>query len=138
NSRRIAARRLGKGERTLRVLPRPRNRTRPITGSSPPQLTFAALRPVTGWRLSHALAKYAVEVRQRLEADFVGDLAHPQIRIEQKILGLLDAHTGQIISEIKPGRFLEHFTKIESARIHRLGHRRERKVIGLMAVNELS
>src|SRR5438046_1140907 len=91
----------------------------PVAGSSSPQSSFAALRPVTGWRLSHPLAKYSIEVRQRLEADFIGDLAHPQVRIEQKVFGLLDAHTGQIISEVKPRRFLEHFTKIESARIHR-------------------
>src|SRR6266568_5740757 len=99
---------------------------------------FAALRPVPRRRLPHPLAEYTVEMGERLEADFVCYFAYPQVRIEQKILGLLDSHTGQIISEIKPGRFLEHFAKIESAGIHRAGHLRERKIIGLMAVNELS
>jgi hypothetical protein len=32
------------------------------------------------------LLEHAVEVRQRLEADLKGNLAYPQIRIEQQVL----------------------------------------------------
>ncbi len=33
----------------------------------------------------------AIEVGERLEADFIGDFTHAQIRIEQEVLHLFDA-----------------------------------------------
>ena len=36
--------------------------------------------------MTHHLFEDAIEVRQRLETDFEGDLANAQIRIQQKVL----------------------------------------------------
>ena len=50
------------------------------------------LRPVFRGRLAQNLLEDAVEVRQRLEPDLEGNLAHAQIGVEQQVLGFLDAH----------------------------------------------
>src|ERR1035437_5624083 len=79
------------------------------------------LRPILGGRLSQNLLKHTVEMRQRLEPDLEGNLAYPQVWIEQPVFGCLYARARKVIREVTPGPFLEHLAKIKSGGFGRLG-----------------
>src|ERR1035437_398535 len=87
------------------------------------------LRPILGGRLSQNLLKHTVEMRQRLEPDLEGNLAYPQVWIEQQVFGFLDAHARKVIREVNPGHFLEHLAEIESTGVDRLGDVTEPQVL---------
>jgi hypothetical protein len=53
--------------------------------------------------------KYAIEMRERLETDFVSDLAHATIAVKQERLGFLDSYPGEVIGEDEAGRAFEEF-----------------------------
>ena len=52
---------------------------------------FRQLFSVVGGGLPGDFFEDAIEVGERLEADFIGDFTHAQIRIEQEVLHLFDA-----------------------------------------------
>jgi hypothetical protein len=78
----------------------------------------------------------AVELRQRLEADFVGGFADALVRIEQEIFHLLDADAREIIREREAGGLLEHLAEIEGAHVHLLRHILEGDFLGVLIGDE--
>jgi len=84
-------------------------------------LASGQLNAIIGRRLAEDSLEDPVEVGKRLEAYFKGDLADAQVRVEQQVLGALDAQTGQIIGEVDTGDFAEHFAEIKAARVYSFG-----------------
>ena len=76
-----------------------------------------------------------VEVGQRLKANFESDFAHPQVLVQQKVFGLLDPHTRDVVGEMQPGDLSEHFAEVKRAGVDRPGHLFKRQFLGLMLVN---
>ncbi|MDB6058204.1 MAG: hypothetical protein JWO95_2048 [Verrucomicrobiales bacterium] len=95
------------------------------------------LCPIIARRLPGNFLKHAIEVRQRLESDFIRDFADAQIWIEQQVLRLFDAHARDVVGEVQPGGLLEHLAKMERARVNRLGNLAEGQVFSLVFDDEL-
>jgi len=94
------------------------------------------LRPVIRGRLAKNLLEHAVEMRERLEAHLKRNFTDAQIRVEQEILGFLDAHAGDVIGKIDAGDLLEHFAEVIAAHVHGLGDLAEGKFFGLVLLDE--
>src|SRR5229473_538513 len=54
------------------------------------------LPPIFRRRLAENSLEDAIEMGERLEADFVSDLADAQVRVQQQVLGLFDAHARDV------------------------------------------
>src|SRR5207249_6841857 len=65
--------------------------------------------------------KRAIEVRHGLKSAGEGNFANSRIGIEQKSLRFFYSHSRQVVDEIDPGRFLEHFAKVMPADISYVG-----------------
>ena len=76
--------------------------------------------------------EHPIEVGQRLESHFVSDLTHPQIRIEQQLLGLFGAQAGHVLRERHPGVAFEELAEVEQTGVDRGRHLSERQVIPVM------
>src|SRR5437868_2298999 len=63
--------------------------------------------PKFSGRLSHHFLEHAVEMRQRLETDFVGNLADAQVRIQQEVAGVFDPYSRKVFGEIDSRELLE-------------------------------
>ena len=48
------------------------------------------VRSEIGRGLAQDFLEHAIEVRERLKADFVGDFAYPKVWIEQQVFRILD------------------------------------------------
>ena len=96
------------------------------------------LGPVITGRLADQLSEDPIEVCQRLKTDLISDLAHPQVRIQQEVFRLLDANTGQIVGEMESGGFLESLAEIKSAGVYGASDSSERKIFGMMRIDEIS
>src|ERR1035441_5334135 len=90
------------------------------------------LLPVFCGRLAQNLLEDTVKVRQRLEPHLEGNLAHPQVRVEQQVLRLLDAHAGQVVGEVDAGHLLEQLAEVEGAGVDGFGDVAEAQVLGLV------
>src|ERR1035438_1611915 len=88
-----------------------------------------------GRRLADCFLEHPVEVRERLEADLEGDFTHPQIGIEQEVLGSLDADARDVIREVQARRLLEDLAEIEGAGVDRFGNLPEAHGVGLVFYN---
>src|ERR1039458_8621354 len=93
------------------------------------------LRAIFGRRLAEDFFEYAVEMRERLEADFKGDFTHAQIRVEQKIFGFFNPHARDVIGEIDADNFFERLAEVITAHVRGLGDLAEGKFLGLMFVD---
>jgi hypothetical protein len=93
------------------------------------------LGAVFGGGLAEDFLENAVEVGQGLESNFEGDFADAQIRIQEQVLGILDANARQVIGEIDAGDFFKHFTKVKGAGFASPGHMAETEVLGLMLLD---
>ena len=92
---------------------------------------------ILGGRLTRELLEDAVEVRERLEADFIGDFADAQVGVEEKVLGLLNADAGEVVGEVDAGRLLEHLAEVEGARVDRLGDHAQGEVLLVVLLDEV-
>ena len=88
-------------------------------------------------RFTHESFERAVEMSQRLEADFVGNFAHAQIRIEQKVFCFFSAGAGHEFRESDCGRLPEGFTEMKEARVDRAGYLPKRETFGEVVQDEL-
>src|SRR5260370_31061817 len=82
--------------------------------------------------------KLAIEVRHGLKSACEGSFANSRVGIEQKGLRFLHSNSREVVGEIHPSRFLEHFAKIMPADISHLGDPSERQRLGLMVLDKLS
>ena len=82
--------------------------------------------------------KRAIEVRHGLKSACEGNFTNSRVGIEQKRLRFLHSNSREIIDEIHPGRFLEHFAKIMPADMSNLGDPPERQRLRLMVLDKLS
>src|SRR5208283_2875620 len=89
------------------------------------------------WRLAEESFENAVEMRQRLTTDFVGDVADPQVGIEQQVFRFLNPHARDVMGEGESRNLSEHFAKVEPAGVDRLGDVVEPEFLGLMVLNKL-
>src|SRR5205814_2433701 len=94
---------------------------------------FAKLRR----RTTDDSLKRAIEVRHGLKSACEGNFANSGIGIEQKGLRFLHSNSREVVDEINPGRFLEHFAKVMPADISRAGDPPERQWLRLMVLDEL-
>src|SRR4029453_17181041 len=74
---------------------------------------FAKLRG----RTTDDSLKRAIEVRHGLKSAGEGNFANSRIGIEQKGLRFFYSDSREVVDEINPGRFLEHFAKVMPADI---------------------
>src|ERR1035441_2503160 len=88
-----------------------------------------------GRRLADCFLEHPVEVRERLEADLEGDFTHPQIGVEQEVLGSLDADARDVIREVQARRLLEDLAEVERASVDRFGNLPETHGVGLVFYN---
>ena len=75
-----------------------------------------------GWRLAEDAFEHAVELRERLKTDVVGDLADSAARIQELRFCVLQPHPRDIIGKFETGGPLEDFAEMKHARARRLGH----------------
>ena len=68
-----------------------------------------------GGGLAEDALEHAIELRERLEPDVVGDLADAAARIQELGLGVLQSDPGDVVGELKAGGFLEDFTEMKHA-----------------------
>src|SRR6266487_4071182 len=85
------------------------------------------LRAVLGGRMAEDFLENAVEVRQRLKADFKSNLADTQVGIEQQIFRFLDPDAGQVIGEIDARHLLKQFAEVKRACVDCFGDLPQRK-----------
>ena len=95
---------------------------------------FAKLRG----RATDNSPKRAIEVRHGLKSAGEGNLANSRIGIEQKGLRFFYSDSREVVDEIDPGRFLEHFAKVMPADISYVGDSPERQRLRLMVLDKLS
>ena len=81
-------------------------------------------------------AEDPVELRERLEAGLVGGLADPRVRVQQQMLGVLDAGPRNVVREGEPGRRLEDLAEIERAHVGRPRHLLQTQRLGEMLTDE--
>ena len=60
----------------------------------------------------------AIELRERLKADVVCDFADAEIRIQQPVARVFQAHARDVVGKFQSRGFVEDFAEME------LGHRR--------------
>ena len=77
-----------------------------------------------GWRLAKDAFEHAVELRERLKTDIVGDLADSAARIQKLRLCVLQPHPRDVIGKFETGGPLEDFAEMKHAHAGRLGHGR--------------
>src|SRR6266704_5646669 len=94
---------------------------------------FAKLRG----RTTDDSLKRAIEVRHGLKSAGEGNLAHSRIGIEQKGLRFFYSDSREVVDEIDPGRFLEHFAKVMPAGVSHVGNSPERQRLRLMVLDKL-
>src|SRR5438552_18520880 len=82
--------------------------------------------------------KLAIEVRHGLKSACEGSFADSRVGIEQKRLRFLHSNSREVVGEIYPSRFLEHFAKVVPADISHLGDPPERQRLRLMILDKLS
>jgi hypothetical protein len=101
-----------------------------------PQLRkrFAKLRG----RTTDDPLKRAIEVRHGLKSACEGNFANSRIGIEQKGLRFFYSDSREVVDEIDPGRFLEHFAKVMPTGISHVGDSPERQRLCLMVLDKLS
>src|ERR1039458_9841725 len=87
------------------------------------------LRPIFCRRLVENVLEHPVEMGERLEADFVGDLTDPQIRVEQQVLGFFNPHPRNIIGKGDAGAFSEQLAEVKTAHARGLGDLAEGKIL---------
>src|SRR6266545_724533 len=73
-------------------------------------------------RLTKDTFESAVELRERLKSDVVGDFTDAQVRVEKPGPGIFQAHTGYVIGELQAGGFVENFAEMKYTRTRRLRH----------------
>jgi hypothetical protein len=95
---------------------------------------FAKLRR----RATDNSLKRAIEVRHGLKSAGEGNFANSRIGIEQKGLRFFYSDSREVVDEIYPSRFLEHFAKVMPADISRAGDPPERQWLRLMVLDKLS
>src|SRR5437773_12109466 len=78
---------------------------------------FAKLRG----RATDNSLKLAIEVRHGLKSACEGSFANSRIGIEQKGLRFLHSNSREIVGEIHPSRFPEHFAQVMPADISHFG-----------------
>src|SRR6266536_4241258 len=88
-------------------------------------------------RATNDSLKGALEVRHGLKPACEGRFANSRVGIEQKGLRFLHSNSREVVDEINPGRFLEHFAKVMPADISRAGDPPERQWLRLMVLDEL-
>src|SRR5206468_9916803 len=81
--------------------------------------------------------KRAIEVRHGLKSAGEGNFANSRMGIEQKGLRFFYSDSREVVDEINPGRFLEHFAKVMPADISHLGDPPQRQWLRLMVFDEL-
>src|ERR1051326_8852200 len=100
--------------------------TRPLTGgradsyrlrakSTAARFGFGQMAAVMGRRLARNALEHAIEVSERPEANFLGDLANGQVWIQQKVPGPLGARPGDEFRKIDSRHFFEQFAEIKRA-----------------------
>ena len=94
---------------------------------------FAKLRG----RTTDDSLKLAIEIRHGLKSAGEGNFANSRIGIEQKRLRFLHSNSREVVDEINPGGFLEHFAKVMPADISHVGDPPERQWLRLMVLDEL-
>ena len=77
-----------------------------------------------------------VELRERLETGLVRRLADPRVRVQQQMLGVLDAGPRNVVREGEPGRRLEDLAEIERAHVGRPRHLLQTQRLGEMLTDE--
>jgi len=82
--------------------------------------------------------KRAIEVRHGLKSAGEGNFANSRGGIEQEGLRFFYSDSREVVDEINPGRFLEHFAKVMPADISHVGDPPERQRLRLMVLDKLS
>lgn len=95
---------------------------------------FAKLRG----RATDDSLKRAIEVRYGLKSACERNFANSRVRIEQKGLRFFYSDSREVVDEINPGRFFEHFAKVMPANISHVGDPPERQWLRLMVFDKLS
>src|SRR5438046_3000508 len=88
-------------------------------------------------RATNDSLKDAIEVRHGLKPACEGRFANSRVWIEQKRLRLLASNSREVVNEIYPGRFLEHFAKVMPAVVRGVGYPPERQRLRLILLDEL-
>ena len=91
-----------------------------------------------GGRTTDDPLKRAIEVRHGLKSACEGNFANSRIGIEQKGLRFFYSDSREVVDEINPGRFLEHFAKVMPAGISHVRDSPERQRLRLMVLDKLS
>jgi len=99
-------------------------------------LASGQLNAIIGRRLAEDSLEDPVEMGERLEPYFKSDLADAQVRVEQQVLGPLNAQTRQVIGEVDAGYLAEHFAEIKAAGVYGFGDLGQGDVLGLVFLNE--
>jgi len=89
-------------------------------------------------RTTNDSLKRAIEVRHGLKSAGERNFANSRIGIEQKSLRFFYSDPGEVVDEIDPGRFLEHFAKVVPTGISHVGDSPERQRLRLMVLDKLS
>jgi hypothetical protein len=82
--------------------------------------------------------KRAIEVRHGLKSASEGNFTNSRVGIEQKRLRFFHSNSREVIDEIYPSGFLEHFAKVMPANISHVGDPPERQRLRLMVLDKLS
>src|SRR5947199_10560263 len=94
---------------------------------------FAKLRG----RATDNSLKRAIEVRHGLKSACEGSFANSRVGIEQKRLRFFHSNSREVVDEIYPGRFLEHFAKVMPADVSGVVYPPERQRLRLILLDEL-
>ena len=92
-------------------------------------MRFVFFRPVFRRRLAGDFFENAIELRERLEADFKRDLTDSSVRVLQKQAGLRESQARDVIDELHAGHFLEFLAQVVRADLDEARHRREREFL---------
>src|SRR5437660_6418387 len=88
-------------------------------------------------RATNDSLKGAIEVRHGLKPACEGRFANSRVGIEQKRLRFLHSNSREVVDEIYPGRFLEHFAKVMPADVRGVGYSPDRQRLRLFLLYEL-